>query len=313
MVSDNHGVTDPAATAKAFSSPPGRRAILCMRTAPAGCSEYLLKTTPRTPMDVTTSTASPRSGWIRCTCGRLSCRGRRAAEAVRQIEGFRRLLMEYGDPGCSRTSGTTGRNLSSGRRSGASATLGAAGMTPGHQGFARGMAEERAPDRLRPGGLDGCLERRRPDGLFHDVVDDPKTFGRDELGPDAGLHVFRGLKGAGSRSPISRTRDHAPGGLEQGRRARLRPRRLRICPLSRSPDGHGRPGILHPHGAAARTSVLRCLAGDLPGRDRRGPPPGGGRAQRFFAQLGRNDAAKAWHLLQDRCNRICPPGPRGSA
>jgi unsaturated rhamnogalacturonyl hydrolase len=43
--------------------------------------------------------------------------------------------------------------------------------------------------------LEGCLKRRRPDGLFHDVVDDPKSFVETNLGQQLSYTIFRGVKG----------------------------------------------------------------------------------------------------------------------
>ena len=42
--------------------------------------------------------------------------------------------------------------------------------------------------------IDGCLVHRRSDGLFHDVVDDPKTFVETNLGQILVYCIYRGVK-----------------------------------------------------------------------------------------------------------------------
>jgi rhamnogalacturonyl hydrolase YesR len=43
--------------------------------------------------------------------------------------------------------------------------------------------------------LDGCLAHLRPDGLFHDVVDDPNTFVETNLSQMLAYTIYRGVKG----------------------------------------------------------------------------------------------------------------------
>jgi rhamnogalacturonyl hydrolase YesR len=56
-----------------------------------------------------------------------------------------------------------------------------------------------APDRERLARraketLDGCLAHLRPDGLFHNVIDDPDTFVETNLSQMAAYTVFRGVR-----------------------------------------------------------------------------------------------------------------------
>jgi rhamnogalacturonyl hydrolase YesR len=55
------------------------------------------------------------------------------------------------------------------------------------------MAAERAElaGRVRQ-VLEGCLAHRRPDGLFHDVVDDPATFVETNLAQMLAYTIYRG-------------------------------------------------------------------------------------------------------------------------
>ena len=43
--------------------------------------------------------------------------------------------------------------------------------------------------------IDGCLRHIRPDGLFHNVVDDPKSFVETNLAQQLAYAIFRGIKG----------------------------------------------------------------------------------------------------------------------
>jgi rhamnogalacturonyl hydrolase YesR len=43
--------------------------------------------------------------------------------------------------------------------------------------------------------VDACLEHQRPDGLFHDVLDDPKTFVETNAAQMLAYSIYRGVKG----------------------------------------------------------------------------------------------------------------------
>ncbi len=42
--------------------------------------------------------------------------------------------------------------------------------------------------------IDGCLAHIRPDGLFHNIVDDPKSFVETNLGQQLAYSIYRGVK-----------------------------------------------------------------------------------------------------------------------
>ena len=44
--------------------------------------------------------------------------------------------------------------------------------------------------------MDGCLQRQRADGLFHDVVDQPATFVETNLAQMLAYAIFEGVAGA---------------------------------------------------------------------------------------------------------------------
>ena len=43
--------------------------------------------------------------------------------------------------------------------------------------------------------LDACLKFQRPDGLFHDVLDDPSTFVETNAGQMFAYAIYRGVEG----------------------------------------------------------------------------------------------------------------------
>jgi unsaturated rhamnogalacturonyl hydrolase len=74
-----------------------------------------------------------------------------------------------------------------------------------HQGSSAGMAV----DKKRLAGylqelIDSCLKFQRLDGLFHDVLDDPKSFIETNLAQMLAYTIFRGIQGGGSIPNIAR-------------------------------------------------------------------------------------------------------------
>lgn len=59
----------------------------------------------------------------------------------------------------------------------------------------RGTGERRQLVEYIQATVDGCLKHQRPDGLFHDVVDDPRTFVETNLAQMLAYTLFRGLQG----------------------------------------------------------------------------------------------------------------------
>jgi len=72
----------------------------------------------------------------------------------------------------------------------------AAGMMRVLRSFPGGMENERTQlaHYIRD-ALDGCLKHLRPDGLFHNVVDDPNSFVESNLSQMLAYTIYRGLQG----------------------------------------------------------------------------------------------------------------------
>ncbi len=198
MVSDNHGVTDPAANgegvlfaAKATGDPHFKNGADHML-------EYLLKKAPRTVDGTLHHIDHKPQVWIDSMYMAppfLAVAGA-PAEAVKQIQGFRRILWN-------KPAGLFSHIWDDGTKTferkafwGVGNGWAAAGMTR----VIRALPESMKGEKKRLVGyvrevLDGCLKRRRPDGLFHDVVDDPKSFVETNLSQMLSYTIFRGVKG----------------------------------------------------------------------------------------------------------------------
>ncbi|MGZ5496455.1 MAG: glycoside hydrolase family 88 protein [Candidatus Aminicenantales bacterium] len=198
MVSDNHGVTDPAANgegvlfaAKATGDPHFKNGADQML-------EYLLKKAPRTVDGTLHHIDHKPQVWIDSMYMAppfLAVAGA-PAEAVKQIQGFRRILWN-------KPAGLFSHIWDDGTKTferkafwGVGNGWAAAGMTR----VIRALPESMKGEKKRLVGyvrevLDGCLKRRRPDGLFHDVVDDPKSFVETNLSQMLSYTIFRGVKG----------------------------------------------------------------------------------------------------------------------
>jgi unsaturated rhamnogalacturonyl hydrolase len=198
MVSDNHGVTDPAANGEGVlfaARETGRREF---GDGADRMLSYLLKTAPRTTEGTLHHIDDKPQVWVDSMYMAppfLAVAGE-PAEAVKQVEGIRRLLWNP-------SGGLFSHIWDDGKQAferkafwGVGNGWAAAGMARVIKALPDGMKA----DSVRLAGyvrevLDGCLGHRRPDGLFHDVVDDPNTFVETNLAQMLSYTVFRGVKG----------------------------------------------------------------------------------------------------------------------
>ncbi len=198
QVWDNHGVTDPGSNgegvlfaAKATNDP-------ALKAGADRMLEYFLKTAPRTKDGTFHHIDDKPQVWVDSMYMAppfLAVAGA-PAEAVKQVEGMRRLLWN-------KSAGLFSHIWDDGRQTlerkafwGVGNGWAAAGMTRVLRALPEGMISERK----RLVGyirevLDGCLKHRRPDGLFHDVVDKPDTFVETNLSQILSYTIFRGVKG----------------------------------------------------------------------------------------------------------------------
>jgi unsaturated rhamnogalacturonyl hydrolase len=198
QVCDNHGVTDPGSNGEGvlFAAKATHDSVL--QSAADRMLEYFLKTAPRTEDGTFHHIDDKPQIWIDSMYMAppfLAVAGA-PAEAVKQIEGMRRFLWN--------TSAKLFSHIwDDGRKAferqafwGVGNGWAAAGMTR----VIRALPGSMSAERKRLVGyvrevLDGCLERRRPDGLFHDVVDRTDTFIETNLSQILSYTIFRGVKG----------------------------------------------------------------------------------------------------------------------
>ena len=137
-------------------------------------------------------------------------------EAMAQIEGFRQRLWNPEKQLLAHIWDDGKRQLKDGNFWGGGNGWAAAGLAR----VLRSLPRERRQDRERLGEfarqlVDGCLRRRRPDGLFHDVVDQPATFVETNLAQMLAYAIYEGV--AAAWLPAS-YRAHADGMRAAARR-----------------------------------------------------------------------------------------------
>jgi len=198
QVWDNHGVTDPGSNgegvifaAKATDDP-------ALKSGADRMLEYFLKTAPRTKDGTFHHIDDKPQVWIDSMymAPPFLAVAVAPAEAVSQVEGMRRLLWNKSAGLFSHIWDDDKKAFERAAFWGVGNGWAAAGMTR----VLRALPESLRAERKRLVGyireaLDGCLEHRRPDGLFHDVVDKPETFIETNLSQMLSYTIFRGVKG----------------------------------------------------------------------------------------------------------------------
>jgi unsaturated rhamnogalacturonyl hydrolase len=117
-------------------------------------------------------------------------------EAVKQVEGYRRILL---DPAKKLYSHIWDEDQQKFERKllwGVGNGWAAAGMTR----LIRALPSTMQPEKEKIISyvqelMDGCLKYQRPDGLFHDILDDPATFVETNAAQMFSYAIYRGVKG----------------------------------------------------------------------------------------------------------------------
>ena len=197
QVWDNHGVTDPGSNGEGVLWAARLTNDPALKSGSDRMLEYFLKKAPRTADGTFHHIDNKPQVWIDSMYMAppfLAVAGA-SAEAVKQVEGMRRLLWDSKARLFSHIWDDGKKAFERRAFWGVGNGWAAAGMTRVVKALPEGMKAERK----RLAGyirevLDGCLKRRRPDGFFHDVVDDPKTFVETNLGQQLAYTIFRGVK-----------------------------------------------------------------------------------------------------------------------
>lgn len=192
------GVTDAAANGQAVLWAAAETGDAGLQAAADKMLEYLLRKAPRTTDGTLFHVSDKPQVWVDSLfmAPPFLARAGQHAEAVRQIEGMRRRLWN------------PGKNLFSavwdeGRRAferrdfwGVGNGWAVCGMTRVIQLLPASLAadKKRLCGYVRA-ALDGCLPHQRPDGLFHNVVNDPRSFVETNLSQMLAYAVYRGVAG----------------------------------------------------------------------------------------------------------------------
>jgi rhamnogalacturonyl hydrolase YesR len=197
-VVNSGGPTDPSMGGAAYAKAAEWTAEPQIRQAVDGLLDWIRNKAPRSADGVLYHVFGAPEMWsdgFNCAPPFLAAMGF-FDEALRQIEGYRerlwnpekQLLAHIWDDGK--------RQFTDGNFWGGGNGWAAAGLTR----VIRSLPGERRAERERLAGfareiIDGCLRHQRPDGLFHDVVDQPATFVETNLAQMLAYATYEGLRG----------------------------------------------------------------------------------------------------------------------
>jgi len=198
VISANQGVTDPAANGEAVFHAAKVTGDASLKKAADKMLNYLLNKAPKTKDGTLYHIAHKPQVWIDSMYMAppfIAVAGH-PDEAVKQIEGFRKLLW---NPGKKLFSHIWDDSLNDFERKdfwGVGNGWAAAGMTRVIKALSKDMAgEKKRLIKYVKDVIDGCLAYQRQDGLFHDVVDNPKTFVEANLAQMLAYSMYRGIQG----------------------------------------------------------------------------------------------------------------------
>jgi unsaturated rhamnogalacturonyl hydrolase len=198
MVGDGHAVTDPSANGEPVLFAARLTGDPVLETAAKRQLAWLMERAPRTADGTLYHVTHKRQVWVDSFYMAppfLAVAGY-PAEAVRQVEGFRRLLW---DPSAHLFHHQWDDDLSDYARAafwGVGNGWAAAGMARVIAALPPTMVDEQGRLILYVREvLEGCLAHLRPNGLFYDVVDDADTFVETNLAQMLAYTIYRGVAG----------------------------------------------------------------------------------------------------------------------
>lgn len=189
-------VTDPAGVGEAVLFAARKTGDAALQQAVDRMAEWLLRRAPRTRDGILYHLHDRPQVWVDSFYMAppfLSAAGHHE-EALKQILGFRRILL---DPRTKLLSHIWDDGMGAFARKafwGVGNGWALAGMTRVIHTLPAGMRAEREElIRFVTEGVDACLPWMRPDGLFHDVIDDPSTFVETNLSQMLSYVLYRGM------------------------------------------------------------------------------------------------------------------------
>jgi unsaturated rhamnogalacturonyl hydrolase len=188
--------TDPAMGGSAYAKAAEWSGDAQMQQAVSGLLDWIRKGAPRNAEGILYHVFGAPDMWsdgFNCAPPFLAAMGFQD-EALAQIEGYwqrlwnpeKKLLAHIWDDGK--------RQFKDGNFWGGGNGWAAAGLAR----VLRNLPGERSQDRKRLADfareiVDGCLQYQRPDGLFHDVVDQPATFVETNLAQMLAFAIYEGI------------------------------------------------------------------------------------------------------------------------
>jgi unsaturated rhamnogalacturonyl hydrolase len=198
QICDNHGVTDPGANGEAVLYSAKITGDSALEAAADKMLDYLLHKAPKTKDGTLYHIDNKLQVWIDSMYMAppfLAVAGH-SEEAVKQIEGFRKLLWNKEKKLFSHIWDDSLNSFYRKDFWGVGNGWASAGMTRVIKAFPENMASEKKHlAKCVKEVIDGCLAHQRPDGLFHDVLDNRQTFVETNLAQMLAYSIYRGIRG----------------------------------------------------------------------------------------------------------------------
>ena len=188
--------TDPSMGGAAYSKAAEWTGDPAMREAVDGLLDWIRNRAPRNAAGILYHTFKRPEMWsdgLNCAPAFLAARGF-YDEAIKQIDGYRECLFDPKKKLMAHIWDDGAQKLKDPNFWGGGNGWSAAGLAR----VIRSLPASRQKDRERLAAfcrdiVDGCLAHQRPDGLFHDVVDQPATFVETNLAQMLAYAAFRGV------------------------------------------------------------------------------------------------------------------------
>jgi unsaturated rhamnogalacturonyl hydrolase len=196
LIGESRTVTDPAAVGETVLFAARRTGDPACSSAAERMVQWLLTTTHRTQSGVLHHFLDKPWVWVDSLFMAppfLAAAGH-PDEAVRQVEGMRKLLWDRNDRLYHHMWDDGEKRFVRAAYWGGGNGRAAAGLARviSHLPSSMGEDRERLGRYLRE-LVDGCMARLRPDGLFHDVLDDPDTFVETNTSQMIAYAIYHGV------------------------------------------------------------------------------------------------------------------------
>ncbi len=195
---DHEGVTDPAANGEALLLAARITKEPALQTAAEAMLNYLMTAAPRAADGTLFHITDANEVWVDSLYmapSFLAAAGQ-CKEALRQIQGIKARLWNPKKKCYAHIWDEDRQELKRAAFWGVGNGWAAAGITRVIGTLPEAFNEEKQELTIHLRELlDGCLAQQRPDGLFHNVLDDPGTFIETNLAQMLAYSIYRGLSG----------------------------------------------------------------------------------------------------------------------